>query len=82
MKTLMDILFIQMNCWNKVIQAVSETSKPVLYADFQFGGSGGFLVYNASFIRNNINNVAFVASSDPNELVDAVACFGKSGKRC
>jgi hypothetical protein len=70
-------LVYQMNCWNKVIQAVSETGKPVLYADFQFGGSGGFLVYNASFIRNNKNNVAFVASSDLNELVDAVACFRK-----
>ena len=37
----------QMNCWNQVIQTIAETGKPVLYVDFQFGGSGGFLVYNS-----------------------------------
>src|ERR1022692_4291892 len=39
-------LVYQMNCWNRVVQAVATSDKPVLYADFQFGGSGGFLVYN------------------------------------
>ena len=65
----------QMNCWNKVIQTVAETGKPVLYADFQFGGSGGFLVYNAAFLRTETNNVGFVASSEMNDLIAAVACF-------
>jgi hypothetical protein len=65
----------QMNCWNKVIQTVAETGKPVLYADFQYGGSGGFLVYNAAFLRNETKNVGYVASSDMNDLVAAVACF-------
>ena len=42
----------QMNCWNRVVQTIAKTGKPVLYVDFQFGGSGGFLVYNSSFLRN------------------------------
>ncbi len=65
----------QMNCWNKVIQPIAETGKPVLYADFQFGGSGGFLVYNSTFLRNETKNVGYVASSEMNDLIAAVACF-------
>lgn len=37
-------LVYQMNCWNRVVQTIATSGKPVLYADFQFGGSGGFLV--------------------------------------
>jgi len=33
---------VQMNCWNRVVQTIATSGKPVLYADFQFGGSGGF----------------------------------------
>jgi hypothetical protein len=44
----------QMNCWNRVVQAIAKTGKPVLYVDFQFGGSGGFLVYNSSFLRKKL----------------------------
>ena len=65
----------QLNCWNRVIQTVAETGKPVLYADFQYGGSGGFLVYNAAFLRSGNKNVGFVASSNLNDLISAVACF-------
>jgi len=65
----------QMNCWNQVVQTIAKTGKPVLYADFQFGGSGGFLVYTASFIRQKSNNVGFVASSRIEDLFDAVNCF-------
>lgn len=65
----------QMNCWNQVVQTIAKTGKAVLYADFQFGGSGGFLVYNASFLRNNTENVAFVASSRIEDLFAAVGCF-------
>jgi hypothetical protein len=65
----------QMNCWNKVIQTVAKTGKPVLYADFQFAGSGGFLVYNSSFLRENTANVGFVASSRIDDLFAAVSCF-------
>jgi hypothetical protein len=65
----------QMNCWNQVIQTVAETDKPVLYADFQFAGSGGFLVYNARFLSEKSRNVGFVASSRLEDLLAAVNCF-------
>ena len=68
-------LVYQMNCWNRVVQTLAASGKPVLYADFQFGGSGGFLVYTAAFMRNQAPNVGFVASSKAKHLVEAVKCF-------
>jgi hypothetical protein len=68
-------LVYQMNCWNQVVQTLATSGKPVLYADFQFGGSGGFLVYNAAFLRSRAPNVGFVASSDLEDLAEAVNCF-------
>ncbi|MDT8302140.1 MAG: hypothetical protein RQ760_11700 [Sedimentisphaerales bacterium] len=68
-------LVYQMNCWNRVVQTIAASGKPVLYADFQYGGSGGFLVYTAAFLRNNAPNVGFVASSQIDDLVEAVKCF-------
>lgn len=65
----------QMNAWNRVAQAVVPTGKPVLYADFQFGGSGGFLVYSAGFLRQGARNFGFVGSSRRADLYDAVKCF-------
>jgi hypothetical protein len=65
----------QMNCWNRVVQTIAESKKPVLYADFQYGGSGGFLVYNAALLRGKSENVGFVASSRIEDLVQAVRCF-------
>jgi hypothetical protein len=70
----------QMNCWNRVVQTVAETGKPVLYADFQYGGSGGFLVYTSTFLRMNKSNVGFVASSRMEDLMTAVSCFRITGK--
>ena len=68
-------LVYQMNCWNRVVQTIAATGKPVLYADFQFGGSGGFLVYNAGFLRSKAPNVGFVASSQIKDVAEAVKCF-------
>lgn len=65
----------QMNCWNQVVQTVAKSGKPVLYADFQFGGSGGFLVYNSKFLKENSRNVGFVASSRFEDMIAAVKCF-------
>jgi len=65
----------QLNCWNQVVQTIATSGKPVLYADFQFAGSGGFLVYTAAFIRSKAPNVGFVASSRFEDLVEAVKCF-------
>jgi len=68
-------LVYQMNCWNRVVQTMATSGKPVLYADFQFGGSGGFLVYTAAFLRSQTPNVGFVASSRNRDLVEAVKCL-------
>ncbi|MHC4744731.1 MAG: hypothetical protein ACYS8Z_22685, partial [Planctomycetota bacterium] len=68
-------LVYQMNCWNRVVQTIATSGKPVLYADFQYGGSGGFLVYTAGFIRSKSPNVGFVSSSDISDLAEAVKCF-------
>ena len=68
-------LVYQLNCWNKVVQTIATSNKPVLYADFQFGGSGGFLVYTAGFLRTNTANVGFVASSKMEDVAAAVRCF-------
>jgi hypothetical protein len=65
----------QMNCWNSVVQTMATSGKPVLYADFQFGGSGGFLVYTAGFLRAKAANIGFVASSDIKDVAAAVKCF-------
>lgn len=71
----------QMNLWNRVVQTIATSGKPVLYADFQFGGSGGFLVFTAGFLRSQTPNVGFVASSEIRDLAEAVKCMGvvKSG---
>jgi len=68
-------LVYQMNCWNRVVQTIAATGKPVLYADFQYGGSGGFLVYTAAFLRAGTPNLGFVASSRTDDLIAAVKCF-------
>ena len=68
-------LVMQMNCWNQVVQTMAKSGKPVLYADFQFAGSGGFLVYTAGFLRAGTTNVGYVASSRIEDLAEAVRCF-------
>jgi hypothetical protein len=64
-----------MNCWNKVVQTFVPAGKPVLYADFTYAGSGGFLVYTAGFLRGGARNVGFVSSSRIEDVAAAVPCF-------
>jgi len=68
-------LICQMNSFNPVVKTIAASGKPVLYADFKYGGSGGFLVYTAGFLRSKTSNVGFVASSRIEDLVEAVKCF-------
>ncbi len=68
-------LIVQMNCWNHAIQQLIETGKPVLYADFHYGGSGGFLVYTAQMLRTGKDNFAYIASDELPHLVTAANCF-------
>ena len=68
-------LVVQMNCWNHAVKQLCETGKPVLYADFPYGGSGGFLVYSAGQLRNKPENFAYMGSDNPAHLVAAANCF-------
>ena len=68
-------LVMQMNCWNRVVQTIARSRKPVLFADFMYGGSGGFLVYTARQLRLKAPNFAFISSSKIDDLVAAARCF-------
>ncbi|NLV42901.1 MAG: hypothetical protein GXY07_00200 [Candidatus Hydrogenedentes bacterium] len=74
-ESILGYIVYQLNCWNRVVQTVAETGKPTLYVDFQFGGSGGFLVYTADFLRKQTPNVGFAASSRMDDVIAAVKCF-------
>jgi hypothetical protein len=56
-------LVYQMNNWPRVVQTIATSGKPVLYADFTYAGTGGFLTYNAALLRIPSSNVSFVSSS-------------------
>ncbi len=66
---------VQMNCWNRVVQTMVASGKPVLYADFPYAGSGGFLVYTAGFLRQKTPNFGFIGSSKFDDVVEAARCF-------
>lgn len=68
-------LVYQMNNWPRVVQTIASSGKPVLYADFTYAGTGGFLSYNAALLRVPSPNVGFVSSSDLQDLIEAVKCF-------
>ncbi len=68
-------IVFQMNCWNRVVQTLLESGKPVLYADFTYAGSGGFLVYTAGLLRAGTPNLGFVSSSRIEDVVAAAQCF-------
>lgn len=70
----------QMNCWNQIVQTIAKSGKPVLYVDFKYGGSGGFLTYNSRFLREKASNVGFVSSSRMEDFIEAVKCFETSVK--
>ena len=68
-------IVMQMNCWNKVVQTMLTSGKPVLYADFLYAGSGGFLVYTAGLLRRGTKNFGFIGSSQFTDVVEAAKCF-------
>ena len=73
-------IVFQMNCWNEVVQTISESGKPVLYVDFKYGGSGGFLRNNSHFLNEQTPNVGFVSSSRIEDIIAAVTCFEITAK--
>ncbi|TFG54673.1 MAG: hypothetical protein E4H35_07015, partial [Candidatus Aminicenantes bacterium] len=70
----------QLNCWNQVVQTIAGSGKPTLYVDFQYGGSGGFLVYTAAFLRKKTPNLGFIASSRMEDLIAACRAFEQAKK--
>ena len=66
---------VQMNCWNTVVQNTVESGKPVLFVDFLYAGSGGFLVYTAGMLRAQKPNFAFMTSGRIEDVVAAANCF-------
>lgn len=68
-------LVYQMNNWPRVVQTIATSGKPVVYADFTYGGTGGFLTYNAALLRSASPNVGFVSSAQWQDLVEAVKQF-------
>ena len=73
-------IVMQMNCWNRVVQTMLTSGKPVLYADFLYAGSGGFLVYTAGFLRQDIPHFGFIASSQFSDVARAARCFSTINK--
>jgi L-fucose isomerase-like protein len=71
---------LQMNCWNRVVQTMVGSGKPVLYADFLYAGSGGFLVYTAGFLRQGAPNFGFIGSSRFADVAEAANCFLSVGR--
>ena len=68
-------LVMQMNCWNRVVQTMLTSGKPVLYADFLYAGSGGFLVYTSTYLRRGAKDFGFISSSRFSDVVEAAKCF-------
>jgi len=76
-------IVIQMSSWNRVIHGIAASGKPVLFTSMKYGGSAGLLIDNAGLMREKVENVGFVASSDMDDLSAAVRCFesvAKSGR--
>jgi hypothetical protein len=68
-------IVVQMNSWKLPIHAVASVNKPVLFVQFMYGGTGGFLVFNAMVLRRGKDNVGFVSSSNMEDLIESVKCF-------
>ncbi|MDO4558020.1 MAG: twin-arginine translocation signal domain-containing protein [Planctomycetia bacterium] len=69
-------LVMQLNCWNGCVSTALTSGKPVLYVDFQFGGSGRFLCGTAALLREaKYPNFGFIGSSVFDDVIAAAGCF-------
>ena len=68
-------IVMQMNCWNPVVPSAVASGKPVLYADFLYAGSGGFLRYSSQYLRRDSKNFGYIGSSQFEHVVEAAKCF-------
>ena len=69
-------IVVQMNCWNVVVHGAIDSGKPVLFCDFLYAGSGGFLCYSSGLLYSGKKtNLAFMSSSRIGDVVAAANCF-------
>jgi hypothetical protein len=68
-------IVFQLNVANQVSEPFAASGKPVLFADFLFGGSGRFLINNSNYMKAQNPTVGFVSSSRSSDLISAVKCF-------
>jgi hypothetical protein len=71
----------QMNNWVMAMQPIVSAGRPTVVADFPFAGSGGFALYAAE-LRRRCGNFSVVASSNIEDLAEAVKCFAMLKKGC
>lgn len=69
---------VQMNCWNKGIDALTDSKKPVLYTSLPFGGDGGWLTRNRYL--HDRPNYASIATLDFDDVVRVASAFSKVKK--
>jgi hypothetical protein len=65
--------------WGDLTETIAASGKPTIIADNLFAGSGEFLTSYAAVKRSGYPVLA-VSSSNSQDLVDAVNCFGCIGK--
>ncbi len=69
----------QMNNWVRAMQPIVVSGKPTLVADYNYAGSGGFLVFTAGLKRKH-DNFSFISSSSLDDLAEAIKCFELLGR--
>jgi hypothetical protein len=74
-------LVYQMNNWPRVVESFAASRKPTLFADFTYGGSGGFLQHTARLLRKRAANFGFVSSSRIEDVAAAVRCFEPAARK-
>jgi len=70
----------QMNTQNQVVQHIAKSSKPILYIDYKYSGTGRFLGAVSRFLNDGAANVGFISSSRLSDIIAGVRCFEIIGK--
>jgi len=68
-------LVMQLNNWPTVIDSFVGSGKPVIFADFLYAGSGGFLMYCARILHSGVENFAHISSGNFAHLAAAAKCI-------
>lgn len=73
-------MVVQMNCWNKAVFGIATSGKPLLFTALPYAGDGGWLKYNAKFIRDGLKGYEGFCSFDFSEVVTVAKSFEKIRK--